>query len=280
MNPIRFDARILAAILLAAGSGAATADDPVQLYAAGSLTGALTAVAQQYRADTGEQVATVFGPSGLLRERIEQGAAADVFASADLASPQRLHQLGKAGAPVVFARNRLCATARADLGLTPQNLLDSLLDPAIKLGTSTPKADPGGDYAWQLFARAERVRPGAGAILEAKAQQLVGGPRSPALPPGQDAVKYYVGGGKVDVFLGYCSSRQPVAKAVPNPAFDRVDLPPELAVLPDYGVVVVNGAGPPRPAAYRFALYLLGARAQRIMAEYGFIPSALPAQLD
>ena len=35
-------------------------------------------------------------------------------------------------------------------------MLAVLLDPQWKLGTSTPKADPSGDYAWEVFRRAEK----------------------------------------------------------------------------------------------------------------------------
>jgi molybdate transport system substrate-binding protein len=41
------------------------------------------------------------------------------------------------------------AGAAAGLGVTPTSLLDRMLDSSVKLGTSTPKADPSGDYAWE-----------------------------------------------------------------------------------------------------------------------------------
>ena len=44
----------------------------------------------------------------------------------------------------MFARNRLCALAVPKVGLTSANFIDRLLDPTVKLGTSTPKADPSG----------------------------------------------------------------------------------------------------------------------------------------
>lgn len=55
--------------------------------------------------------------------------------------------------PVVFARNRLCALAAPGVEVTTETLLDRMPEPGVKLGTSTPKADPSGDYAWQVFAR-------------------------------------------------------------------------------------------------------------------------------
>ena len=62
---------------------------------------------------------------------------------------------------VLFARNRLCALVRPGLAVEPATLLDRMLDAAIKLGTSTPRADPSGDYAWEVFRKAEKIKPGA-----------------------------------------------------------------------------------------------------------------------
>ena len=59
-----------------------------------------------------------------------------------------------------------------------------MLDPGLKLATSTPGADPGGDYVWAVFARADAVHPGAKATLEAKALKSVGGADSKPLVPG------------------------------------------------------------------------------------------------
>src|SRR5215468_7962418 len=87
------------------------------------------------------------------------------------------------GLPVrVFARNELCALVREGLTVSSETLLDVLLDPKVRLGTSTPKADPSGDYAFALFAKAEALKPGAKAALEAKALQLTGGPASEKAP--------------------------------------------------------------------------------------------------
>jgi len=70
---------------------------------------------------------------------------------------------------VLFARNQLCALAKPGLTVTTATLLDRMLDASIKLGTSTPRADPSGDYAWEVFRKADKLRPGAFATLERKA---------------------------------------------------------------------------------------------------------------
>jgi molybdate transport system substrate-binding protein len=250
-------------------AGAATAA-PVKVFAAGSLTGAMTAVIHLYEKKTGEHVQAEFGPAGLLRERIENGEHPDIFASANMAHPQTLAAKGLATEPVVMARNRLCAKALPQFGLTTQNLLQRLLDPKVGLGTSTPKADPGGDYAWELFARAEKVRPGAQAILEHKAQQLVGGQHNPPVPAGKDAMSYAFEQHKIDISFGYCSSRQTTL----DPKFTSVELPPELAVNADYGMSVLTAGGGNHEAAFRFALFVMSAEAQHVIGLYGFTPVA------
>jgi molybdate transport system substrate-binding protein len=260
---------LMAAFALSTLSVAAAAE-PVKVFAAGSLTGAMTAVIHLYEEKTGEHVQAEFGPAGLLRERIENGERPDIFASANMGHPRALADKGLATQPVVMARNRLCAKALPQFGLTTRNLMQRLLDPKVGLGTSTPGADPGGDYAWAMFARAEQVRPGARAILEHKAQQLVGGKHNPPVPAGQDAMSYYFEQHKIDISLGYCSSRQ----TTPDPKFASVQLPPELAVNADYGMSVLTAGGGSHEAALRFALFIMSPEAQHVIGLYGFTPVA------
>lgn len=77
---------------------------PVTLYAAGSLTEALSEVAQNFTQEYGIPVNTVFGPSGLMRQRLENGEQADIFASADLGNPLTLSQENLSGPVVTFTR--------------------------------------------------------------------------------------------------------------------------------------------------------------------------------
>ena len=251
---------LTALIAMASPAGA----QEVKLLAAGSLRGAMTELAAAHGG-----VSAGFGPSGLLRERIEKGEAADVFASANLAHPARL--AAAHGRPMVlFARNRLCAVARPGLGVTSATLLASMLDPAIALGTSTPRADPSGDYAWEVFAKAEAIRPGARAALEAKAKQLVGGPASLPIPAGISAYGFHISSGNADIFLSYCTNARDAAREVPGAT--TIALPPELAVGAEYGMVVLSDAAP----AARFALFVLSPPGQAILAKHGFEAPTAP----
>jgi molybdenum ABC transporter molybdate-binding protein len=268
------------ALATIAGSYRADAQEqatPLRVYAAGSTRGVLATIAEDYTKATGQRFELTFGPAGLLLGRIQKEGGADIYVSANMAHPQRLFVEGAGTPPVIFARNRLCVTGRAELGLTQETLLDKLLEPSIKIGTSTPGADPGGDYAWQFFDRAETVRAGAKEALIKNARQLVGGPTSPKLPAGETAIHYYLTRNEADVFIGYCSSHTKISVGTEKPSdlpITRVEVPQLLAMPINYGLTVlrtIKEAGR-REAAYRFALYLTSPDAQRRLPEYGFLP--------
>jgi molybdate transport system substrate-binding protein len=243
----------------------------VRVYAAGSLRAVMPELAQAFTAAGGPSVSSTFGASGLLRERIEKGEPAEVFASADVGNAQALAHAGRAAPPVVFARNRLCALVAPDVDAAPDTLLDRMLDPRVKLGTSTPRADPSGDYAWQLFEKADKLRPGAYAILDSKALKLTGGPDSPPPPSNRSLYGALIADGKADIFLTYCTNAIQAVREVPGARM--LAIPEPLAVGASYGMTVLNDA---RPAAQRFALFIVSLPAQEILARHGFAPVAVP----
>ena len=155
--------------------------------------------------------------------------------------------------------------AKPAVGLTGDNLLAKALDPAIRLGTSTPKSDPSGDYTWAMFEKAESLQPGAEAKLKAKALQLVGGPTSQKVPAGKSAVPWMFETGQADMFIAYCTTGK--AAADTGVALTVVDLPPKLAQTADYGMVVMKGAP---EAADRLALFILSEPGQAVLAKWGF----------
>lgn len=260
----------LAVLAAAAATGRAQGETELRVYAAGSLRAALTEAAQAFeRRESGVRVRFTFGASGLLKDRIAGGEPADVFASANMEHPQALAAAGQAGAVRRFTRNAMCALVAPAIDVTPDTLVDRLLDPAIKLGTSTPKADPSGDYAWLVFERIERQgRRGAFRQLADKALQLTGGPSSPPPPAGRNVYGELVAQGRADVFLTYCTNAT-LARAE-QPGLRTVAVPAAINVSADYGVVPLRGAP---PQAQRFIDFLLGPDAQAIFARSGFAPA-------
>jgi ABC-type molybdate transport system substrate-binding protein len=271
----RTGAALLALPLLALLCGLAPAAHaqavPVELrvHAAGSLRAALLDSAAAFEADRpGVKLRLSFGASGLLKERIASGEASDVFASANMSHPEALTLAGKAGPVQRFARNAMCALVRPGLPVTPDTLVAVMLDPAVRLGVSTPRADPAGDYAVQVFQRIEQGGvAGAAARLQAKALQLTGGPQSPPPPPDRNVYGVLVAQGAADLFLTYCTSTLVAAREQPGQR--SLAVPEAINVSAAYGITVVEGAP---PEAQRFVDFLLSADGQAVLGRHGFAP--------
>ena len=259
--------RALAIALMMAVMAGPAAAEAVSLYAAGSLRGALTGIVKAFEAATGNKIEAKYGASGLLKNEIAAGAKADVFASANMEHPQALHDTNKSGPVVLFARNTLCALVKPGLKVDSASLLDRMLDPNVKLGTSTPKADPSGDYAFEVFRKAEAVKPGAQAALEKKTLQLTGNTASAAPPAGRIVYSWHVAEGRADIFLTYCTNALVAQKE--NPGQQIVALPDNLAVGADYGLTIITGSS---SAAQQFADFIMSAAGQKILVGHGFAP--------
>jgi molybdate transport system substrate-binding protein len=116
-----------------------------------------------------------------------------------------------------------------------------------------------------LFGKADAVRPGATARLQAKALQLTGGANSPKAPPGRGTYAWVMDQGQADVFLTYCTNTVAAQKEVPR--LRIVEIPPELQVGAAYGITVRTGAP---PAADDFLRALLAPPAQAVFDRFGF----------
>ncbi|HEY8567514.1 MAG TPA: molybdate ABC transporter substrate-binding protein [Beijerinckiaceae bacterium] len=261
----------LAVASLTLMSSTAWAADPIQLHAAGSLRAAMTEMGRLFEARDGTRVETRFGASGLLRDALVGGERGEVFASANMDHPIALAQAGRSGSVVLFARNRMCALARPGLGVDTSSVVRRMLDPQIKLGTSTPGADPSGDYAVEVFRRIEAALPGSFATLNAKALRLTGNREAPSPPSDRSIYAQLIEQGAADLFLTYCTNAR--AAVAELEGAQVVELPPKLAVGADYGLTVLKDAS---PAAYRFVLLVLSPEGQAVLAKSGFTTPFTP----
>ncbi|MDR5904928.1 molybdate ABC transporter substrate-binding protein [Franzmannia qiaohouensis] len=243
----------------------AQAYEPVKLHAAGSLRAALTEVADAFTDQYGVVMESTFGPSGLLREGIESGQRPHIFASANMTHPQTLEEQGIGGPVTLFARNRLCGLAYSDMDITTDTFLDVLLDDNVIVGTSTPNADPSGDYAWELFELAENMRQGSFERLNDKAKQLTGGPDSETAPDGRNQYAWVMTEDRADIFLTYCTNA--VLAQQDTSDLKIIQVPESLSVGADYGLTVL---APDNQEAVRFALFVLSDTGQAILGAYGF----------
>jgi molybdate transport system substrate-binding protein len=157
------------------------------------------------------------------------------------------------------------------VAVTTETVLETLLRPDVRLGTSTPQADPSGDYAWELFRRAEHLRPGSYRILDTTALKLTGGPQAPLPPLGRSSYVWLVETQQADVFLTYCTNAVDTARQVAG--LTVVQLPPELAIGAEYGLIVLHEAP---LSAWQLAVFILAPAGQQIHTAHGFLSGALP----
>jgi molybdate transport system substrate-binding protein len=206
-----------------------------------------------------------------MRERIEKGEHVDVFTSADVRHARKLVDDGRASVMAVFTRNTVCLLSPKAFAATTENALDKMLAHAVRIGVSPPKVDPLGDYTERLFDAAETLRTGSAAALRARAVVLDNPPGSPP-PKSGDTDTDAILDGRVDAAIVYSSGRDRYARLLPDATL--VSFPPRLQVGPEYALAVLKDA---RPGAQMLALTILSPAGQKILAEHGFHPVALPA---
>jgi molybdate transport system substrate-binding protein len=236
------------------------------VFAAGSLRAAMQEIGAEYRKQTGIQIKVTFGPSGVLRERIEAGERPDVFASADVASPAKLAEKKLGTPPRRFTANSVCAIVGPAITADSSTFLNLLLDPAIRPGTAIPIEDPLGDYTEAVFAKADTLRPGAKKLLDQKAVRLFGGKNVPSVPAGQEMNAYFLLSGKqADVMFNYCSGAQAALRS--EPRLRIIQLPANLTVSAAFGYTIITGS---RPSAADFGKFLESTVAADIFERQGF----------
>jgi molybdate transport system substrate-binding protein len=123
----------------------------VTVFAAASLTDSLKQVAATYKARTGAAVILSFGASSTLARQIEEGAAADIFFSADTDWMDYLEKAGDIapGTRKDLLGNRLVLVAAADAKRAPPIAPGFDLAGALgngKLAMADPASVPAGKY--------------------------------------------------------------------------------------------------------------------------------------
>lgn len=151
----------VALLLAACGSGAPTSRSSdgspvtgrITVFAAASLTGAFTTLGHQFESrHPGTTVTFSFGPSSGLAEQLNQGAPADVFASASTKNMDQVTGAGNAATSTPFAANVLeIAVPQANPGHIA-GLADLARDD-VKVALCQPQV-PCGAVAAKVFANA------------------------------------------------------------------------------------------------------------------------------
>jgi len=143
---------LTAALALAACGGGEVGPGRLQVYAASSLTEVFGELEGLFEAaHPGVDVAVTYAGSQILRLQIEQGAAADVFASANEEHMQALVDSGLVAESRVFAHNDLVVIVPPDNPAGIETLGDLGHAQRLVLGTANV---PVGQYAREVLRRA------------------------------------------------------------------------------------------------------------------------------
>ena len=154
-GPARLGLVVCAAASLSACATDAPDREPLRVFAASSLTEAFQEMAAAFEdASPGTEVVLVFAGSQVLRLQIEQGARADIFASADPRHMESLARDGLVTGPRLLAENELVVIVPPGNPAGIEAFAD--LAGAHRVVIGTPNV-PVGAYAREALRRAEVV---------------------------------------------------------------------------------------------------------------------------
>lgn len=249
-----------ALFLVGCASSATTASAPgpqtLHVFAAASLTDAFTELGKDFEA-ANPSVSVIFNFTGsqALRTQIEEGAPADVFASANITEMDMLvtgAHVAK-GALEVFLNNKLIVILPTNNPAGLENLED-LANSGIKLVVAAEEV-PVGKYTRQAL---EQMNSQFGGDFKDKVIANV--------VSNEDNVKQIVAKvrlGEADAGIVYTSD------AVAAPALKTIEIPAKLNVIAEYPIATLTQSVHP-DLADAFIAYVLSDQGQAVLQKWGF----------
>ncbi len=231
------------------GSSASASSGPVSgavtVFAAASLTESFTTIGKQFEAaHPGTTVKFNFASSSSLAENINQGAPADVFASASPTNMKQVVDAGGATDSKTFADNVMEIAVPRDNPATVTQLTD-LAKPEVKVAVCQPQV-PCGVVAQQVFKNADiTVKP---------------------VTEGADvkAVLTTVQLGEVDAGVVYQTDVQAAGTDVKG-----IEIPADQNASTSYPIATLTNA-PNAAGAAAFVDYVLSPDGEKVLEQAGF----------
>lgn len=231
----------------------------VTVFAAASLTEAFTEIGKRLElSHPGLKVVYNFGGSPTLRTQLEQGAQADVFASADAAQMDLAKKNGvvQEESPL-FVRNRLVVIVPKENKAKVTTFCD-LGKPGLKLDLANANV-PVGNYSRRAFSKANAA---CGSEFEQRAVKN--------LVSEEENVKQVVTKvqlGEVDAGIVYVSDVTPKVSA----SVSAVAIPDDANQIATYPIALTKEVRN-HAAAQAFIGFVLSAEGQAILKAHSFIP--------
>jgi molybdate transport system substrate-binding protein len=233
------------------------------IFAASSLTDAFAEIFSEFRRiNPGVEITPQFAGSPALRTQLEQGARADIFASADLAQMQMALDSGVVrDAGKTFARNSLVIITPRDNPGSISAPVD-LKKPGLKLVLAAPEV-PIGNYARQSLVLMEKDPAFGAGFAEMALKNVVSNESNVR----QVVAKVELGEADAGIVYG-TDVTQSVA-----PKLAVVQIPAQFNVVADYPIALTKSAGNAR-AAQAFIDYIFSRAGQDILKKYGFLTAS------
>ncbi len=228
------------------------------VFAAASLTDAFTEIGAAFdAANPGVTTTFNFAGSQTLRTQIEEGAPADVFASASGKEMETLvaDNFVTTDIPQIFLTNQLVVILPADNPAAIEKLED-LATPGIKLVLAAEEV-PVGKYARQAL---DLMNGSFGTGFKDKVLANV--------VSNEDNVKQVVAKvqlGEADAGIVYISD------SIAAPGLKSIEIPADLNVIAKYPIAPL-AKSENADLATQFIAYVLSAEGQAVLAKWGFAP--------
>ncbi|HEY3506330.1 MAG TPA: molybdate ABC transporter substrate-binding protein [Actinocatenispora sp.] len=227
-------------------SGGTKVTGKVTVFAAASLTESFTTIGKDFEAaHPGTTVTFSFAGSSALATQINQGAHADVFASAAPKNMRTVTDAGNAdGTPTTFVKNQLVIAVPKG---NPKHItgLADLTKPGVKVAECAPAVPCGAAAQKALAAAGVKLTP---VTLEQDVKSAL------------SKVKL----GEVDAALVYRTDARSAESTV-----DGVEFPESAKAINDYPIVVVKDSTN-KATAKAFVSYVLSDKGAAVLTAAGF----------
>lgn len=245
---------LLVLVVLACGCKPGASSNTLRVFAASSLLEAFTDLQTAFQSKhPTTKIELSFAGSQVLRLQLEQGARADIFASANPSHMKVLHQSGRVTTPQTFAYNELVLIVPRKNPASLRTFQD--LPKAKKLVVGTQHV-PIGSYTLKVLKQASHVY---GATFQAKVMRHIVSYESNVR-----LVRAKVALGEADAAIVYLTDARSSSKV------KTIPIPSSINAKVRYPVAVVKAAQN-KKLALQWVQFLLSTTGKRILKRHGFV---------
>ncbi len=228
------------------------------VFAAASLTDSFGEIGKAFDAKTGGKTNFQFAGSQVLRTQLENGAKADVYASANSAQFDPLVKAGLISSGVVFTKNRLVVIVPKK-GAGNVKTLSDLAKPGVKL-VIADKTVPVGQYSRQILETLGKSNKFGADYTARVLKNIV----SEETNVRQVALKVQLG--EADAGVVYTTDVTPSLA----PSVIQIAIPARYNVIAKYPIGVLKNSSNLN-AAKAFTDFVLSKDGQTILGKWGFL---------